>query len=424
MLKIQNIENNTEQIAQQLSNRGLTDVAKLLDEAKILNKNRKATQKALEDLTHQLQAQTDAIAKQLKRQSNHTASITTLKAQLSATKADYKEKQARLKEYEKELRDKLAQLPNIPLGSVPIGQSAADNKVIKTWQPASLPKATPLPHWELVKKYDIVDFAAGNKITGAGFPVYKGKGAQLQRALINYFLAAATAQGYQEIAPPLLTNQDAAFGTGQLPDKEGMIYTLRGEDLYLIPTAEVPLTNLYRDTILEEKDLPIKLAAYTPCFRREAGSWGRHVRGLNRLHQFDKVEIVQIVAPAQYEIALQNMCTHVEKLLQALGLRYRMLQLCTGDLGFTAAITYDFEVWSPGQKQWLEVSSVSCFTTYQALRMQLRYKTPQGKQYCYTLNGSALALPRILSGLLETYQTPTAIQLPKVLHPYTSFQAI
>ena len=424
MLKIQNIEDHSKKIAQQLSTRGLTNAVKLLDQAKLLNKNRKATQKALEDLTHQLKAQTATIAKQLKDQSQHKASITALKGQILTTKADYKEKQEHLKQHEKELRDKLAQLPNIPLASVPVGQSAADNKIIKTWQPTSLPTATPLPHWELVKKYDIVDFAAGNKITGAGFPVYKGKGAQLQRALINFFLAEAAKQGYQEIAPPLLTNQDAAFGTGQLPDKEGMIYTLREEDLYLIPTAEVPLTNLYRDTILEEKDMPIKLAAYTPCFRREAGSWGRHVRGLNRLHQFDKVEIVQIVTPAQYELALQNMCTHVEKLLQALGLRYRMVQLCTGDLGFTAAITYDFEVWSPGQKQWLEVSSVSCFTTYQALRMQLRYKTPQGKQYCYTLNGSALALPRILSGLLETYQTPTGIQLPKALHPYIPFQTI
>lgn len=424
MLKIQNIENNTAEIAKKLKTRGLTNVDQLLDEAKVHNKNRKATQKVLEELIHQLKAQTAAIAQQLKGLSGSKASVMDLKEQISTTKASYKEKQGHLKQYEKELREKLAQLPNIPLASVPIGKNASDNTIIKTWQPTSEPKVTPLPHWELVKKYDIVDFEAGNKITGAGFPVYKGKGAQLQRALINFFLAAAAEEGYQEIAPPLLTNRDAAFGTGQLPDKEGMIYTLQGEELYLIPTAEVPLTNLYRDTLLEEKDLPIKLAAYTPCFRREAGSWGRHVRGLNRLHQFDKVELVQIVTPAQYEIALQEMCRHVEKLLQALGLRYRIVQLCTGDLGFTSAITYDFEVWSPGQKQWLEVSSVSCFTTYQAVRMQLRYKTPQGKQYCYTLNGSALALPRILSGLLETYQTPTGIQLPKVLHPYTSFQAI
>jgi len=282
-----------------------------------------------------------------------------------------------------------------------------------------------MPHWELAKKYDLIDFELGVKITGAGFPVYKGKGAKLQRALIAYFLDTNTAAGYTEIQPPLLVNEASAYGTGQLPDKEGQMYFMPEDNLYLIPTAEVPVTNIFRDVVLAEKDFPIKYTAYTPCFRREAGSYGAHVRGLNRLHQFDKVEIVQVSHPDQSYAALDGMVTHIKSILKALELPYRILRLCGGDLGFTAALTYDFELFSTGQDRWLEISSVSNFETFQANRLKLRFKDETGKNVlAHTLNGSALALPRVLAGILENYQTPEGIVIPKVLQPYTGFTII
>ena len=317
------------------------------------------------------------------------------------------------------------QIPNIPLSIVPSGHSETDNEVVL--EEGNIPTLADeaLPHWELAAKYDLIDFELGSKITGAGFPVYKGKGARLQRALIQFFLDKNTQAGYQEIQVPHLVNADSGFGTGQLPDKEGQMYHVTLDDLYLIPTAEVPLTNLYRGELLQEKELPIALTGYTPCFRREAGSYGAHVRGLNRLHQFDKVEIVRIEKPEHALQALDEMVDHVKSLLKDLELPYRILRLCGGDLGFTSALTYDFEVYSTAQKRWLEISSVSTFNAFQAERLQLRYKDAQGqKQSVHTLNGSALALPRVLAGLLENFQTPTGIELPKALHPYTGFERI
>lgn len=325
----------------------------------------------------------------------------------------------------KELEEKLVLLPNIPCDLVPEGKGAQDNLVVKMGgaEPV-LPKGA-LPHWELCKKYDIIDFDLGVKITGAGFPVYKGKGAKLQRALINFFLDQNTAAGYKEMEPPIMVNQASGFGTGQLPDKEGQMYHANVDDFYMIPTAEVPLTNIYRDVILGTNDFPQKITAYTPCFRREAGSYGKDVRGLNRLHQFDKVEIVRIEKPENSYAALDNMVAHVESLVNKLGLRYRILRLCGGDLSFTSAITYDFELWSAAQGRWLEISSVSNFETYQSNRLHLRYKDENGKmQLCHTLNGSSLALPRVVAALLEDNQKEDKIVIPEVLRPYTGFDCI
>jgi seryl-tRNA synthetase len=319
----------------------------------------------------------------------------------------------------------IVQLPNLPHHLVKTGATPEENEVVLTHgEPAKLPNDAK-PHWELAAKYDIIDFELGVKITGAGFPVYKGKGARLQRALINFFLDHATAAGYKEMQVPHLVNAASGFGTGQLPDKEGQMYHSTVDDLYLIPTAEIPITNLYRDVILKEEELPIKNTAYTPCFRREAGSYGAHVRGLNRLHQFDKVEVVQIAHPEKsYEI-LEEMSTYVQSLLQELGLHYRVLRLCGGDMGFTAAMTYDMEVWSAAQQRWLEVSSVSNFETYQSNRLKLRFKGAAGKtQLAHTLNGSALALPRIVASILENYQTANGIVIPEVLRKYTGFDII
>ena len=420
MIPLPFIEKNSPKIDLSLKKRGITDGKLRLATIKKLNKKRKNLQKSIENLTHELKNRRDMIV----QNKGALDQISAIKTQIVELKKRQKEYMVELKACQTDLNEKIAQIPNLPLEGVPIGQSAKENVVTKRTplHPPAIEKC--LPHWDLVKQYDLVDFEQGIKIAGAGFPVYKGKGAKLQRALINFFLDVAQQKGYLEVATPLLANQETTFGTGQLPDKEKMLYTLADEPLYLIPTAEVTITNLYRDSLLKKEELPIKLVGYTPCFRREAGSWGRHVRGLNRLHQFDKVEIVQIVTPDQYEATLQEMCAHVEQLLQDLGLSYRIVQLCTGDLGFTAAITYDFEVWSPGQAQWLEVSSVSCFTTYQSTRMHLRYTEGKEKAYCYTLNGSALALPRIISALLEQHQTPSAIHLPTVLHPYTKFKTI
>ena len=346
------------------------------------------------------------------------------RAETAALKGTIKEKEEAAKAAEKQMLDLLVTLPNLPHSSVPEGKTAEENEVVLTW--GSLPKmqADAQPHWDLIKKYDIIDFDLGNKITGAGFPDYKGKGARLQRALINFFLDEAIKVGYYEIQPPILINEDSGFGTGQLPDKEGQMYVTKEEGLFLIPTAEVPITNLYRDVIVNEKELPIKNVGHTPCFRREAGSWGAHVRGLNRLHQFDKIEIVQIHKPETSYQALEEMSLHVQGLLQKLDLHYRVLRLCGGDMGFASALTYDMEVWSGAQNRWLEVSSVSNFETFQANRLKLRTKIDGKSILCHTLNGSALALPRIVAALLENNQGPDGIKIPEILVPYTGFTHI
>ena len=346
------------------------------------------------------------------------------RAETAALKGTIKEKEEAAKAAEKQMLDLLVTLPNLPHSSVPEGKTAEENEVVLTW--GSLPnmQADAQPHWDLIKKYDIIDFDLGNKITGAGFPVYKGKGARLQRALINFFLDEAIKVGYYEIQPPILINEDSGFGTGQLPDKEGQMYVTKEEGLFLIPTAEVPITNLYRDVIINEKELPIKNVGHTPCFRREAGSWGAHVRGLNRLHQFDKIEIVQIHKPETSYQALEEMSLHVQGLLQKLNLHYRVLRLCGGDMGFASALTYDMEVWSGAQNRWLEVSSVSNFETFQANRLKLRTKIDGKSILCHTLNGSALALPRIVAALLENNQGPDGIKIPEILVPYTGFTHI
>jgi seryl-tRNA synthetase len=327
---------------------------------------------------------------------------------------------------EKSLNDMLVQLPNIPHESVTPGKGEDDNVLVKEGGKTPILKGNPVPHWDLIKKYDIVDLELGTKLTGAGFPVYKGKGAKLQRALINFFLDEGEKAGFIEILPPIVVNEDSGFGTGQLPDKEGQMYHVQIDNFYLIPTAEVPITNIYRDVILDESDLPVKNMGYTPCFRREAGSWGAHVRGLNRLHQFDKVEIVVIEKPEKSYEALEMMLNHVEGLVSKLGLPYRIMRLCGGDISFTSALTYDFEVYSAAQERWLEVSSVSNFESFQSNRLKCRFRDKESKQnrLTHTLNGSALALPRIVAAILENYQTPEGIMIPEVLIPFTGFDMI
>ncbi|MCR5827073.1 MAG: serine--tRNA ligase [Bacteroidales bacterium] len=349
----------------------------------------------------------------------------TIKQEVAGLKDRSKALEEQMDSCSKQQNDLLVLLPNLPCAEVPQGRTAEDNVVVK--QVGEIPDLGPdaLPHWELAKKYDIIDFDLGVKLTGAGFPVYKGKGARLQRALISYFLDFNTAAGYLEVEPPVLVNEASGFGTGQLPDKEGQMYHATVDNYYLVPTAEVPVTNIYRDVILQEKDFPVKMTAYTPCFRREAGSYGKDVRGLNRLHQFDKVEIVQLSLPEKSYEALDGMVAHVEKLVTSLGLPFRILRLCGGDMSFTSAITYDFEVYSEAQKRWLEVSSVSNFESYQANRLKLRYKDANGKMtLAHTLNGSSLALPRIVAALLENNQTADGIVIPETLRPYTGFDII
>ena len=348
-----------------------------------------------------------------------------IKQEVAGLKERSKALEEQMDNCSKQQNDLLVLLPNLPCAEVPQGRTAEDNVVVK--QIGEIPDLGPdaLPHWELAKKYDIIDFDLGVKLTGAGFPVYKGKGARLQRALISYFLDFNTAAGYLEVEPPVLVNEASGFGTGQLPDKEGQMYHATVDNYYLVPTAEVPVTNIYRDVILQEKDFPVKMTAYTPCFRREAGSYGKDVRGLNRLHQFDKVEIVQLSLPEKSYEALDGMVAHVEKLVTSLGLPFRILRLCGGDMSFTSAITYDFEVYSEAQKRWLEVSSVSNFESYQANRLKLRYKDANGKMtLAHTLNGSSLALPRIVAALLENNQTAEGIVIPETLRPYTGFDII
>ena len=344
---------------------------------------------------------------------------------VAALKARSAELSAEHQAVDAELQSQIVLLPNFPADIVPEGRTAEDNVVVKLVDKESTLSDKALPHWELASKYDIIDFDLGVKLTGAGFPVYKGKGARLQRALINYFLDCNTAAGYQEVEPPVLVNEASGFGTGQLPDKEGQMYHATVDNFYLVPTAEVPVTNIFRDVILEQSELPVKMTAYTPCFRREAGSYGKDVRGLNRLHQFDKVEIVQVSLPENSYEALDGMVAHVEKIVASLGLPYRILRLCGGDMSFTSALTYDFEVYSQAQQRWLEVSSVSNFESFQANRLKLRYRDDKRKtQLAHTLNGSSLALPRIVAALLENNQTEDGIRIPEVLIPYTGFDII
>lgn len=388
-----------------------------------LDDHRKALQTESDSLLakqKQLAAQVGGLMKEGKK-----AEAEEVKKEVGELKAKSNDLLAQADANNKELQEQLVLLPNMPCDLVIPGKGAEDNQVVKMGGPeAHLPQDA-LPHWELAKKYDIIDFDLGVKLTGAGFPVYKGKGAKLQRALINYFLDFNTAAGYKEVEPPVMLNAASGFGTGQLPDKEAQMYYVGLDDFYMVPTAEVPVTNIFRDVILGNEDFPQKLTAYTPCFRREAGSYGKDVRGLNRLHQFDKVEIVRIEKPENSYAALDEMVAHVEKLVNSLGLKYRILRLCGGDLSFTSAITYDFELWSAAQKRWLEISSVSNFETYQANRLHLRYRDENGKmQLCHTLNGSSLALPRVVASLLEDYETETGVIIPEVLRPYTGFDKI
>ena len=414
------------------------DPQQVIDRLKVKNFDAKPiVDKVLEldSLRRSLQQQSDNLLAEQKKRAGEIGVLLKqgLKDEAEAAKAAVAELKATsaslLEQGEKaakELQDNLVLLPNLPCSLVPEGKSAADNLVVKEGGPAEvrLPEGA-LPHWELAKKYDIIDFDLGVKITGAGFPVYKGKGAKLQRALINFFLDRNAAAGYRETEPPVVVNAASGFGTGQLPDKEAQMYYVGLDDFYLVPTAEVPLTNIYRDVILEGDQLPQKITAYTPCFRREAGSYGKDVRGLNRLHQFDKVEIVRIEKPEDSYAALDEMIAHVEGLVRDLGLKYHILRLCGGDMSFTSAITYDFELWSAAQGRWLEISSVSNFESYQSNRLHLRYRDENGKpQLAHTLNGSSLALPRVVAALLEDNQTPDGIVIPEVLRPYTGFDVI
>ncbi|GAA4000302.1 serine--tRNA ligase [Hymenobacter fastidiosus] len=383
--------------------------------------------KELQTSRDSAQAEANELARQIGglMKSGDQAGAETLKMRTAELKQHTKAAGDELTQVEEALQQLLYKLPNLPHRSVPEGRVATDNEVVR--EGGTIPElpADALPHWELIKKYDIIDFELGNKITGAGFPVYKRQGARLQRALINFFLDEARDAGYDEIQPPILVNEASGYGTGQLPDKEGQMYHDKQDNLYLIPTSEVPITNLYRDEIIAAEQLPIRNTGYTPCFRREAGSWGADVRGLNRLHQFDKVEIVQITQPENSYAALEGMVAHIEGLLQKLELPYRVLRLCGGDMGFTSALTFDLEVWSAAQGRWLEVSSASNFETYQANRLKLRYRAEGGKmQLLHTLNGSALALPRIVAALLENNQTADGIKLPKALHSYCGFEKI
>lgn len=422
MLALQYIRENKEALLAGLKKRNFQSTEKI-DEIITLDQKRRTQQAELD----QHLAKANSLAKEIGMlfKSGETAKANELKEETASIKELTKKLQEGLQLTAASLNELRTQIPNVPHESVPAGNSEEDNEEV--FQSGSIPELgeSPLPHWELAQKYDLIDFELGNKITGAGFPVYKGKGARLQRALINYFLDKNTAAGYKEVQVPHLVNEASGFGTGQLPDKEGQMYHVQNDDLYLIPTAEVPLTNLYRDTILEEKDLPVCLTGYTPCFRREAGSYGAHVRGLNRLHQFDKVEIVRIEEPQNAMKALDNMVDHVKTILQELELPYRILRLCGGDLGFTSALTYDFEIYSTAQKRWLEISSVSTFDSFQAERLQLRYKSKEGKkQSVHTLNGSSLALPRVVAGMLENCQTDDGIIIPKALVSYTGFDKI
>ncbi len=424
MLIVSEIENNLDVYIIGLEKRGLANGAKLLNEILEKDRKRKALQGELDTLFHKsniISKEIGMLFKQGKKEEAEKA-----RANTSKLKEQSKKLSIQLHAKEEELKVLLYNIPNIPHESVPKGKTEEDNEVVKVHDEKILdPEGIKVPHWELIETYDIIDFEKGNKVSGSGFPFYKGQGARLIRGLINYFLDKATEAGYSEVQPPIMINEASGYGTGQLPDKEGQMYHMAADDLYMIPTAEVPITNMYRDEIMPQEMLPIKNAGHTPCFRREAGSWGTHVRGLNRLHQFDKVEIVQIVEPAKSYQVLDEMVAHIESLIKSLELPYRISRLCSGDLGFTSALTYDFEVFSAAQERWLEVSSVSNFETYQANRLKLRIRNNKGKkELAHTLNGSALALPRIVAALLENNQEADLIRMPKVLHSYLGFSAI
>ena len=423
MLQVQFIKDNQKLVLEGLAKRNFANAEEIIESVLKADETRRKVQVLLDNTL----AESNALSKEIGIlfKSGEVQKANIVKEKTSQLKEQSKELNDELNASAKELQDLLFQIPNIPHSSVPQGQSEEDNEEI--YKEAEIPTLhdAALPHWELAKKYDLIDFELGTKITGAGFPVYKGKGARLQRALINYFLDKNTDAGYTEYQVPHLVNEASGIGTGSLPDKEGQMYYVAADDLYLIPTAEVPVTNIFRGDLLQEKDFPLACTAYTPCFRREAGSYGAHVRGLNRLHQFDKVEIVRIEHPDNSYKALDGMVDHVKSILRDLKLPYRILRLCGGDVTFASALTYDFEVFSTAQDRWLEVSSVSNFETFQANRLKLRFKNKEGKnQLAHTLNGSALALPRILASILENYQTEDGIQVPKALIPYTGFDII
>lgn len=424
MLQLNFIRQNKEVVIKGLQKRNFSDdQLRIVDNILELDDNRKNIQSESDALLAQRNALSKEIGDLMKQGRRDEAEA--LKAQVAAAKEKADQLGVALADTKNQLEELLYQVPNIPHASVPEGKTADDNEVFKAW-PKELPvlPESALPHWELAKKYNLFDLELGVKLTGAGFPVYRGKGARLERALINFFLDRAAAAGYEEIAPPLMVNADTARATGQLPDKEAQMYYVERDDLYLIPTAEVPVTNIYRDVILNESDLPVKMTGYTPCFRREAGSYGAHVRGLNRVHQFDKIEIVRLEHPDLSYQALDEMLEHVSGLLNELELPYRVLRLCGGDMGFTSALTFDFEVYSAAQQRWLEVSSVSNFETFQSNRMMLRFRDSGQNRLLHTLNGSALALARIVAALLENNQTEAGIVIPAALRPYTGFDMI
>jgi len=422
MLQLHFIRDNKDYVIERLSIKNF-DAAELVEEIIRLDNDRRSTQKNLDDnlaMSNQLSKEIGSLFKEGKREQAEE-----VRKKSTELKSVVKNLEQALQQIEKSLNEKLIELPNLPHSSVKAGKSDTDNETVYEEGEIPVLEENALPHWELASKYDIIDFDLGSKVTGAGFPFYKGKGARLQRALINFFLDEALKKDYIEYQPPLLINEESGFGTGQLPDKEGQMYFVGEDNLYLIPTAEVPITNIYRNVILKEDDLPIKNVAYSNCFRREAGSYGKDVRGLNRLHQFDKVEIVQISTPEKSYEVLEEMKAHVAELLRKLELPFRILRLCGGDVSFASALTYDFEVYSAAQKRWLEVSSVSNFENFQSNRMKLRYKSKEGKSIlAHTLNGSALALPRIVAAMLENNQTPEGIMIPELLKNYTGFNKI
>lgn len=423
MLQVSVLREDKDKVINGLKKRRLKGIEESLDRVLSLDQKRRQTQQQQDTLL----AESNSIAKEIGNfmKSGQKDQAEKLKVRTAELKKSIADLGPELSKTEDELQKLLYTIPNVPHERVPEGGGPDDNLKVHEWGTIPNLGADALPHWDLIKKYDIIDFELGNKISGAGFPVYKGKGAKLQRALINFFLDEAEKQGYKEIQPPIVVNEASGYGTGQLPDKEGQMYHMSIDNLYLIPTAEVPITNLYRDVILTEADLPVKNAGYTPCFRREAGNWGAHVRGLNRLHQFDKVEIVQIRKPEESYQTLEEMSAYVQSLLEKLELPYRKLLLCGGDMGINSAMTYDMEVYATAQQRWLEVSSVSNFETFQANRLKLRYKNKEGKtQLLHTLNGSALALPRIVASILENNQTKEGIRIPKVLVAYTGFDVI
>ena len=422
MLTLKLLRENPEFVIAKLAKKNF-DAREIVEKINLLDQNRRALQLELDTCLAEQKKKAAQIGGLMKEGKREEADA--VKAEVTALKVRSAEIESKSQENNTELDSLVVLLPNIPCDLVPEGKGAEDNVVVKTGNEIPELGENPLPHWELAKKFDIIDFDLGVKLTGAGFPVYKGKGARLQRALINFFLDLNTSAGYLEVEPPVMVNEASGFGTGQLPDKEGQMYHATADNFYLVPTAEVPVTNIYRDVILGNNDFPQMLTAYTPCFRREAGSYGKDVRGLNRLHQFDKVEIVRIEKPEDSYAALDDMVAHVENIVKSLGLPYRILRLCGGDMSFTSAITYDFEVYSAAQGRWLEISSVSNFESYQANRLKLRYKDADGKtQLAHTLNGSSLALPRVVAALLENNQKDGRIEIPEALRPYTGFDYI